>query len=61
MEDNLAAVRREFGFGDAALAVLARNSFDACFAPDADKRRWQAEVDAWLAARPAAQGSTGAP
>jgi adenosine deaminase len=51
VDDNLAAVRFAFGFDDAALARLARNSFDACFAPDADKRRWQAEVDAWLAAR----------
>jgi adenosine deaminase len=49
VDDNLDAVRAAFGFDDATLAVLARNSFDACFAPDADKRRWQAEVDAWLA------------
>jgi adenosine deaminase len=55
VDANLAAVRDTFGFGDAALAGLARNSFDACFAPDADKRRWQAEVDAWLA------GSKGPP
>jgi adenosine deaminase len=50
VDDNLAAVRAVFGFDDATLAVLARNSFDACFAPDADKRRWKAEVNAWLAA-----------
>jgi adenosine deaminase len=50
VDDNLAAVRAAFGFDDATLALLARNSFDACFAPDADKRRWKAEVDAWLAA-----------
>jgi adenosine deaminase len=50
VDDNLAAVRAAFGFDDAALAVLARNSFDACFAPDPDKRRWKTEVDAWLAA-----------
>ena len=50
VDDNLAAVRAAFGFDDAALAALARNSFDACFAPDADQRRWKAEVDAWLAA-----------
>jgi adenosine deaminase len=49
VDDNLAAVRREFGFDDAQLAGLARNSFDACFAPAADKARWQAEVDRWLA------------
>jgi len=50
VDDNLAAVRAAFGFDDAALAGLARNSFDACFAPADAKRRWKAEVDAWLAA-----------
>jgi adenosine deaminase len=50
VDDNLAAVRAAFSFDDAALAGLARNSFAACFAPDDDKRRWQAEVDAWLTA-----------
>jgi adenosine deaminase len=50
VDDNLAAVRRAFGYDDAQLAALARNSFDACFAPEADKRRWKAEVDSWLAA-----------
>ncbi len=49
VDDNLDAVRAAFGFDDATLAVLARNSFDACFAPDADKNRWKAEVNAWLA------------
>ena len=49
VDDNLAAVRAAFGFDDAALAALARNSFEACFAADDDKSRWQAEVDAWLA------------
>jgi adenosine deaminase len=51
VDDNLAAVRAAFGFDDATLALLARNSFDACFAPDNDKKGWKAEVDAWLAAR----------
>jgi len=50
VDDNLAAVRHAFGYDDVQMAALARNSFDACFAPEADKRRWQAEVDAWLAA-----------
>jgi adenosine deaminase len=50
VDDNLAALRDAFGYDDAELAVLARNSFDACFAPEADKRRWKAEVDSWLAA-----------
>jgi len=48
VDDNLAAVRAAFGFDDATLAVLARNSFDACFAPTDAKKRWKAEVDAWL-------------
>jgi adenosine deaminase len=50
VDDNLAAVRAAFNMDDAALAGLARNSFDASFASDEDKRRWKAEVDAWLAA-----------
>jgi len=54
VDDNLAAVQQEFGFDDKQLAGLARNSFDACFAPEADKARWKAEVDSWLAARSAA-------
>jgi len=61
VEDNLAAVRREFGFDDGSMAVLARNSFDACFAPEADKRRWKAEVDAWLTEAANATASTPSP
>jgi adenosine deaminase len=53
IDDNLAAVQREFGYGDEQLARLARNSFDACFAPEADKQQWKAEVESWLAAAPA--------
>ena len=53
VDDNLAALRAAFGYDDARLAALARNSFDACFAPEADKRRWKAEVDSWLARTPA--------
>jgi adenosine deaminase len=48
VDDNLAAVRDAFGFDDAKMAALARNSFAACFAPEQDKHGWQAEVDAWL-------------
>ena len=51
IDDNLAAVQDVFGYDDAQLAALARNSFDACFAAEADKQRWRAEVDRWLAAR----------
>jgi adenosine deaminase len=50
VDDNLAAVREVFGWDDERLARLAKNSFDACFAPEADKQRWKTEVDAWLAA-----------
>jgi adenosine deaminase len=50
VDANLAAVRDAFGFEPDQLAELARNSFEACFAADADKQRWTAEVDAWLAA-----------
>ncbi len=51
LDDNLAAVQREFCYDDARMAGLARDSFEACFAPDADKQRWKAEVDSWLAGR----------
>jgi len=50
VDDNLAAVRQTFGYDDTQMAALARNSFDACFAPEADKQRWKAEVGGWLAA-----------
>ena len=50
VDDTLAAVRHAFGYDGARMATLARNSFDACFAPEADKQRWKAEVDSWLAA-----------
>jgi adenosine deaminase len=52
LDDNFAAVQRELSFDDATLARLAHNSFDACFAPEADKQGWKAEVDSWLAAQP---------
>jgi adenosine deaminase len=50
VDDNLAAVRAAFSWGDEQMARLAKNSFDACFAPEGDKERWKGEVDAWLAA-----------
>jgi adenosine deaminase len=49
VDDNLAAVRRAFGYDDSTLAALARHSFGACFAPAPDKQKWQAEIDRWLA------------
>ncbi len=49
IDDNLEAVRRELGLGDRHIATLARNSFDACFAPEDEKERWKAEVDGYFA------------
>jgi adenosine deaminase len=60
VDDNLAAVRAAFGYGDDRLAALARNSFDACFAAEHDKLRWKAEVAAWLAAHRAPADGTAA-
>ena len=58
LDDNVATVRRELGLDDKQFAILAHNSFDACFAPEQDKRRWKAEVDAALsAASPGSPGS----
>jgi adenosine deaminase len=51
VDDNLAAVQEAFGMPDETLATLARNSFEASFAADDDKKRWLAEVDAWLTSR----------
>jgi adenosine deaminase len=48
VDDNLAAVRDAFGFPPEQMAELARNSLRASFAPEPDKERWLAEVDAWL-------------
>ena len=41
-------VARASGFTDPELAALAKASIRASFAPDADKRAWAADVDAWL-------------
>lgn len=41
--------RERLGFSDTEVAELARSSIRASLAADADKRRWVAEVDAWLA------------
>ena len=49
LDDNMTAIRAALGLDTGQLAVMARNSFDACFAPEADKRRWKSEVDAALA------------
>ncbi|WP_196717303.1 adenosine deaminase [Actinomyces trachealis] len=44
------AIARAQGMDDAALAGLARGSIRASLASEESKRRWLAEVDAWLAA-----------
>lgn len=49
LDDNFAALRKQFDLTDAQLATLANNSFDACFAPAADRARWKAEVAASFA------------
>jgi adenosine deaminase len=50
VDDNLVAVRDAFGLSPAEMAELARNSFRASFASEADKGRWLGAVDAWLTA-----------
>jgi adenosine deaminase len=58
LDDNVTAVRAELGLDDKQFATLAHNSFDACFAPEADKHRWKAEVDAALSQpSPGSRGS----
>jgi adenosine deaminase len=52
LTDQYESLRLEAGFSDAELVDLARCSIDASLAPSGEKRRWLAEVDAWLA-RPA--------
>jgi len=38
--ENYLAVQRGLGLSEADLTVLARNSIEASFLPDADKQRW---------------------
>lgn len=53
--DQYEQARDVDGLSDAQLAELARESIDASLASAADKRRWRAGVDAWLAAPPRAR------
>lgn len=46
---NYRALRDAFGLGERELAELARNSFDASFLDESEKREYLAEVDAYLA------------
>lgn len=50
LTDQYRLAREELGFTDPELAELARSSIRASLAADADKARWLAEVDDWLAA-----------
>jgi adenosine deaminase len=52
IDDNLAALDREFGLGPDRLALLARNGIEASFLDAADKAALNAEVDAWRSAQP---------
>lgn len=51
IDDNFEALRSELKLADDTLATLAKNSFEASFAAEADKKRWCAEVDQWLTTR----------
>lgn len=44
LDANLAAVTDEFGLSEKQLSTLAANSIEASFLPDADKRRFLAEM-----------------
>ncbi len=47
VDDTYTAVRAELALTDDQLRRLATNSFESAFIPDADRRRWIAEVEAW--------------
>lgn len=44
VDDNFAALRSDLGITDDQLKTLARNSFDASFATEAQKSAWKAEI-----------------
>jgi adenosine deaminase len=48
IDDNLDAVQREFGLTAEQMAALARNSFEAAFLTDTEKRRYIMAVDEHL-------------
>jgi adenosine deaminase len=50
LNDNLRAVQGAFNFDAAAWYRLARNSFEASFATDAEKAGWIARLDAYFKA-----------
>lgn len=49
VNDNYLACQRELGLGHNELAQLARNSFEAAFIPDAQRRDANARIDDWMA------------
>ncbi|WP_413452102.1 adenosine deaminase [Georgenia phoenicis] len=49
LADQYRIAREDHGMDDAALAELARGSVRASLAAESSKRRWLAEIDAWLA------------
>lgn len=48
LTDQYRIAREDHGMDDAALAELARGSVRASLAAESSKRRWLAEIDAWL-------------
>jgi len=51
IDDNLAALDRQFGLGPDRLALLAENGIEASFLTPAEKASLGAEVAAWRAAQ----------
>lgn len=51
IDDNVAALGRQFGLDTNRLALLARNGIEASFLNPAEKTSLYAEVDAWQAAQ----------
>ena len=49
LNENYIAVQRALGLTDAELAQLARNSFNASFLPESEKRVLLARIDAYVA------------
>jgi adenosine deaminase len=47
VDENHRAVEHDPGPDRARLTTPARNSVDATFVPEEDKRRWRAGIDAW--------------
>ena len=47
MADNYLAAAAALGLTRGELARCARNSLEACFAPDTQRQAWLAELDAF--------------